>query len=162
MNVRRRRPRLRGLLLFVKLVLRRCLTLPHTLVCSTISAVRLSFRVRNGAGRFPDAITTAKNFGGTQPVCARCCFASVRVWTRVFECSFVFTSVDNECLLFVLPGLLARECVSDRCISTSQLHTLLCFHVWPINPIVCRAPHGNLILKQASRLDAFSGYPSRT
>ena len=68
MNAEKRRPRRRGLLFSLKLVLRRCLTLPHTLVCSTISAVRLSFRVRNGAGRFPDAITTAKNCGGTQRV----------------------------------------------------------------------------------------------
>src|SRR5699024_161449 len=40
--------------------LRRCLTLPHPDECSTISAGRLSFRVRNGTGRFPTAITTAK------------------------------------------------------------------------------------------------------
>ena len=154
MNPEKRRPRLRGLLFSFKLVLRRCLTLPHTLVCSTISAVRLSFRVRNGAGRFPDAITTAKNCGAHN-ACG--CFA----------CSFVDASVTNA---FVLNRFVVcvtwftctRVCVSDRCISTSQLHTLLCFHVWPINPIVCRAPHGNLILKQASRLDAFSGYPSRT
>src|SRR5699024_7047282 len=58
--------------------------------------------------------------------------------------------------------------MSDRCISTSQLHTLLRFHTWPINPIIYRTPHptkmwaGNLISEQASRLDAFSGYPSRT
>ena len=52
-------------------------------------------------------------------------------------------------------------------ISTSQLHTLLCFHIWPINPVVYWGPlthkgHGYLILKQASRLDAFSGYPFPT
>jgi hypothetical protein len=32
-------------------------TLPHHLQCSTIGAERLSFRVRNGAGRFPLAMT---------------------------------------------------------------------------------------------------------
>ena len=32
-------------------------TLPHRLQCSTIGAERLSFRVRNGTGRFPFAIT---------------------------------------------------------------------------------------------------------
>src|SRR5699024_9799307 len=58
--------------------------------------------------------------------------------------------------------------MSDRCISTSQLHTSQCFHTRPINPIIYRTPHptkmwaGNLISEQASRLDAFSGYPSRT
>ena len=32
-------------------------TLPHRHQCSTIGAEGLSFRVRNGAGRFPFAIT---------------------------------------------------------------------------------------------------------
>ena len=43
------------------------------------------------------------------------------------------------------------------------------FHFWPINPVVCWGPTktpkvscGDLILKMVSRLDAFSGYPSRT
>ena len=57
--------------------------------------------------------------------------------------------------------------VSPRSISTSQLHTLRCVHVWPINPIVSRGPYqdnpvGILILKRASRLDAFSGYHDPT
>ena len=36
---------------------RRCPTLPHSLGCSTIGAVGLSFRVRDGTGRFPHAMT---------------------------------------------------------------------------------------------------------
>ncbi|RSM96042.1 hypothetical protein DMA10_14500 [Streptomyces sp. WAC 01420] len=56
---------------------------------------------------------------------------------------------------------------SPRPISTGQLHTLPCFHIRPINPVVYWEPYpikwvGALISKQASRLDAFSGYPSRT
>ena len=55
-------------------------------------------------------------------------------------------------------------------ISTSQLiGPLPVFHFWPINPVVCWGPTrtpkvscGDLILKMVSRLDAFSGYPSRT
>ena len=42
---------------------RRCPTLPHPLGCSTIGAARLSFRVRNGTGRFPCAMTTETFFG---------------------------------------------------------------------------------------------------
>ena len=38
-------------------VVRRCPTLPHAPACSTIGAVRLSFRVRNVSGRFPHAMT---------------------------------------------------------------------------------------------------------
>lgn len=52
---------------------------------------------------------------------------------------------------------------SPRPISIGQLHTLLRFHIRPINPVVYRGPYqihsvGALILKRASRLDAFSGY----
>ena len=51
---------------------RRCPTLPHSLGCSTIGAVGLSFRVRDGTGRFPHAMTAVtllttpltKHFGG--------------------------------------------------------------------------------------------------
>ena len=39
------------------MVVRRRPTLPHTPVCSTIGAVGLSFRVRDGTGRFPHAMT---------------------------------------------------------------------------------------------------------
>ena len=39
------------------MVVRRRPTLPHSLPCSTIGAEGLSFRVRNGTGRFPLAMT---------------------------------------------------------------------------------------------------------
>ena len=42
---------------------RRCPTLPHPGECSTIGVSRLSFRVRNGTGRFPGAMTTATIIG---------------------------------------------------------------------------------------------------
>ena len=53
---------------------------------------------------------------------------------------------------------------SLRAISTGQLHALLHFHLRPINHVVSMGPYlwGNLILKGASRLDAFSVYPVRT
>ena len=52
-------------------------------------------------------------------------------------------------------------------ISTGQLNTLLRLHTQPINVVVYNGPLGDcsqgyLILKEASRLDAFSGYPFRT
>lgn len=46
-------------------VVRRCPTLPHPHECSTIGAVGLSFRVRNGTGRFPHAMTTVTRSPGT-------------------------------------------------------------------------------------------------
>ena len=55
----------------------------------------------------------------------------------------------------------------SRTISTGQLHASLHFHLRPINGVVFPGPsapygEGELILRQASRLDAFSGYPFRT
>ena len=81
--------------------------------------------------------------------------------------------------LAILPGMLS--CVasaslpasaplslwsSPRPISNSQLHALLHFHLCPINLIVFKGTYflvgmGDLILRGASRLDAFSVYPFR-
>ena len=52
-------------------------------------------------------------------------------------------------------------------ISNAQLHTLLCFHVRPINLVIYQGPYpvnpvGSLIFRRASHLDAFSAYPYRT
>ena len=46
-----------------------CPTLPHPGGCSTIGAVRLSFRVRDGAGRFPVAVTTETTIGSAVWCC---------------------------------------------------------------------------------------------
>src|SRR5215216_502376 len=56
---------------------------------------------------------------------------------------------------------------SPRPISTGLLRTLLCFQIRPINLVVYQGSYslkemGELILRPASRLDAFSGYPIRT
>ncbi len=54
--------------------------------------------------------------------------------------------------------------LSPRPISIRQLHTLPHFHPGPINLVVYKGSYllGNLILRGASRLDAFSAYPVRT
>ena len=49
-----------------------------------------------------------------------------------------------------------------RAISTSQLNTLLRLHLWPIDEVVYLGSQGYLVLRGASRLDAFSGYPVRS
>src|SRR5262245_42746864 len=56
---------------------------------------------------------------------------------------------------------------SPRPISTGLLHALLRFQIRPINLVVYQGSYslkgmGELILRSASRLDAFSGYPIRT
>ena len=66
----------------------------------------------------------------------------------------------------------AFDCVSSlvvtgsnqayRAISTGQLNALLRLHLRPIGVVVYHGPQGYLVLRGASRLDAFSGYPVRT
>ena len=49
-----------------------------------------------------------------------------------------------------------------RAISTGQLNALLRLHLRPIDVVVYHGPQGYLVLRGASRLDAFSGYPFRS
>ncbi len=102
-------------------------TLPHRHQCSTIGAEGLSFRVRNGAGRFPFAMTAE-----TLWRCIGCLFpdriSGTGQWTR-------------RLLLLPPTPQAGWGCVSSyRLISTSQLHALLHFHIWPINPVVYWEP----------------------
>ena len=98
-------------------------TLPHRLQCSTIGAERLSFRVRNGTGRFPFAITAVTLWKYVPP--PRGGVPVSRELHSGREQSI--SSLRNTKVV----------CVSShRLISTSQLHTLPCFHIWPINPVV--------------------------
>jgi hypothetical protein len=119
---------------------RRRPTLPHSFPCSTIGAEELNFRVRDGNGCCLFAIATEKS-------------------VRNLECR-----IGSRYLCQLFCGQAARL------ISTSKLHTLLCLHTWPINLVVFEESlvkhvsmlKGYLILRWASRLDAFSGYPFRT
>lgn len=52
------------------------------------------------------------------------------VW--VFKCFVVWLRATHVCF-FVL--------VSFRPVSASSLHTLRCFQVWSINPVVCGGPY---------------------
>ena len=71
---------------------------------------------------------------------------------------------DSTHTVLALQTVFVKHKSSLRAISTGQLHTLLHFHLRPINHVVSMGPYlwGNLILKGASRLDAFSVYPVRT
>ena len=103
---------------------RRRPTLPRSGPRSTIGAERLSFRVRDGTGRFPLAmvaetllrcrstlldISTGPHLGN------RTVDAWHTSWIEIHEMLFV---------------------ASPRPISTGQLHALPHFHFRPINPVV--------------------------
>ena len=80
-------------------VLWRCPTLPQPVGCSTIGAAGLSFQVRNGAGRFPGAMTTTSLGVQHSPTVF---VGGVWVDRGLYSgCGSVFTVV-----LFAQPGLL--------------------------------------------------------
>ncbi len=80
--------------------------------------------------------------------------------------------VSGPCVVVVWAGVLCTGGVeagqASRAISTARLHVLPRFHLPPINVIVSHGPSelltklGVLILRGASHLDAFSGYPFPT
>ncbi len=129
---------------------RRCPTLPHPHECSTIGAGGLSFRVRDGTGRFPTAI------------------AAETLWKA--HTRFRFYQDLRGSLKWVMrephSGREQKFCICYRPLvpvsstryraSTSGLSTPC-----SIGGLRHKVT-GNLILKLASRLDAFSGYPFRT
>lgn len=68
--------------------------------------------------------------------------------------------------MFALIGLVTLSVTGSnqayRAISTGQLNALLRLHLRPIGVVVFHGPQGYLVLRGASRLDAFSGYPVRS
>ena len=78
----------------------------------------------------------------------------------------VSITVRGMCMTFIVS---ITSCLAStgsnqayRAISTSQLNTLLRLHLWPIDEVVYLGSQGYLVLRGASRLDAFSGYPVRS
>ena len=94
---------------------------------------------------------------------------------HVVQVSFVLFRVAAdfshlECMLCLVPAVQPAVCSltitgsnqANRAISTGQLNMLPCLHLRPIDEVVYLGPQGYLVLRGASRLDAFSGYPVRT
>ena len=136
-------------------LIRRRPTLPGALAPSTIGAGGLNFSVRNGKRCTPAAMTAESVKGGTRPPARH---ARGDAGRRRFERrSYLQNSIATQTCSKSRP----------RAISTGQLNTLLCLHRPPINVVVFHGPYslevmGSLILRWASRLDAFSGYPVQT
>jgi hypothetical protein len=145
-------------------------TLPHRYQCSTIGACGLNCRVRDGAGCTPTALTT-NQFALTHRF--------VRVLRFLLSLGFlaprnndVFLNTTNDFGSYSAasaqkyPHLRIISCQKPSTISTGSLHTLLRFHVLPIKLVVYQRSYflkgmGYLVLRWASHLDAFSGYPIR-
>ena len=138
---------------------RRRPTFPHSYPCSIIGAAGLNFCVRDGNRCDPCAIATENRKTGFQlpkTFTMRTSSFPIRLW-----------KVGGE---EVLPPCLHAKTFygqASRSISTGQLNALLHLHTRPINVVVSNGPsgdfsQGDLVLRGASRLDAFSGYPFRT
>ena len=138
---------------------------------SIIGAGRLSFRVRDGTGRFPAAVAAVTLFNyastGRFHTFGGVLFGggvwSVRLWCGLWLRARLMCNV----LRLVYTRLVLLVCVSFRPVSASSLNPLLGVQVWSIDPVVCGGPYPskrvrNLVLEEVSRLDAFSGYPVRT
>ena len=109
-------------------------TLPLSFPSSTIGVSRLNFRVRNGTGCTPAALTTSK----------------IIITFYIFFKKFIENNQVKTFDLLVLLDL-THYCAYIYSLSTSQSRRCL-IHI-----------HGGyLILSMASRLDAFSGYLNRT
>ena len=92
-----------------------------TLLGSIIGAGRLSFRVRDGSGRFPVAVAAV----------------------TLFRCVFIWVCLVVGCGVFCgfVGSWLRVVCVSFRPVSASSLRPLLGVEVWSIDPVVCGGPY---------------------
>ena len=139
-----------------------CPTLPHPGGCSTIGAVRLSFRVRDGGRAFPCRcdhrddctgsawavliVVTVIRLSGCLgcPLTTRCVCVLVCGWVGCgpYSGRLALTAGVHPCL-HSLTSCVGVEGCCCLCwpISTSQLcQPLPVFHSWPINPVVCWGP----------------------
>src|SRR6478672_4173919 len=93
-------------------------TLPHRHQCSTIGAEGLSFRVRNGTGRFPFAMAAVTLSSGSRQVTNKVC---------CLVCGFPTVSREPHsgrvASLYQVIGLLVPVSSTHYCASTSGLST---------------------------------------
>ena len=143
-----------GVPFFVNVVVRRCPTLPHRLECSTIGAGGLSFRVRNGSGRWPSRYDHRDVRSGLVLIVTSWLCGSGWVGRGPYSGRFTPPPhcrhnrlgggfVGSSCTTPNQPlfgGRIGVVCVWYRPISTGQLQPLQVFHVRPINPMVCGGP----------------------
>lgn len=141
---------------------------------STIGATVLNFRVRDGTGCFTCAMTTKPRKIPVALFALQKGDAQEAAYSRS-GCAFLHGCYVNQhrrlkrrsypCLLrcmFLICLSITGSNQAYRAISTGQLNALLRLHLRPIDVVVFHGPQGDLVLRGASRLDAFSGYPVRS
>ena len=146
------------------LVCWRCLTLPQPHDCSTISAVKLSYRDRNGTGRTLDAKTTNTNpFETNHPHTLvkgrrRCVVSNTVQQTQTRQSFFslrqTYYSRHNQS--FCRPHVKnTKVCFCVGVLVPVTSNTSPCSQPWPINPIIYREPQQKPHLKTGFPLRCF-------
>jgi hypothetical protein len=134
-------------------------TLPHRVQCSTIRAHGLNCRVRDGAGWTPMALATNKTFVRTSSALTLVFNWFITNPHTTLSCSTNIPYLRKHPLLRTT-GLSPRPLVlvscTHYCASTSSLSN------WWSPSGLTPFQMGSLILRWASHLDAFSGYPLRS
>ncbi len=135
---------------------------------STIGAAVLNFRVRYGTGCFTCAMTTKPR---KSPRSTFLLFKKATMQEAAYSlanarsCTVVLINqrcpTQGWCMLWSCLSITGSN-QAYRAISTGQLNALLRLHLRPIDVVVFHGPQGDLVLRGASRLDAFSGYPVRS
>jgi hypothetical protein len=135
---------------------RRRPTLPHPGECSTIGAGRLSYRVRNGTGRFPTAMTTDNTIqlSPHPPENPKRRGSSTQTNPTIPGSPGTWMVVDSGSH----SGCEQLVVASPRPISTGQLHPSQGFHLRPINPVIYWEPYP---LEGGGRPHLGTGFPLR-
>ena len=124
-------------------------TLPHRLQCSTICARGLNCRVRDDAGCTPAALATNT---------LRDCYAAHRDNQHEGNSTLSHApkTPNTPHNRTESPRPLVRVSYTHCCAYTPRLSNW-----WSPSGLTWSTPVGNLVLRLASHLDAFSGYPYR-
>ena len=133
-----------------------CPTLPHPGGCSTIGAVRLSFRVRDGSGRFPVAVTTeTTTWAVRQCSCDSVIRLPANTHTRMrMLCVWLVVGLGVDRIVDALRMLTRAHPPPTHAVCVVCGGVVVCvgllvpvsskplpvFHFWPINPVVCWGP----------------------
>ena len=136
-------------------------TLPQSRPCSTIGAVELNFRVRYGNGWDLYAVVTGQSCAlsnevegnGNPSGCL--CEPSVRDAGGDVPLCPLRDSAERREGRSLCPKWAGQ---ATRAISTGQLHTLLCFHLRPIDVVVY---DGSLGPKMIGKTGLGGGFPLR-
>ena len=134
----------------------------NAVFCSLFIALLIVFRGNKKSTR-RDSNPRPSPWQGDAPPLSHSCISFLKI---LFFLPYLQNHILKSIFFTVFIKPLSAFWISPRPISNSQLRTLLHFHLCPIYLVVFKGGYffrmGVLILRGASRLDAFSVYPVQT